>query len=151
MKDFDYLVVAGPTASGKSSLALKLAKELSGHIINCDSVQVYRDFDIGSAKPTLEERSAVSHHLFDIVDGGEEFDAARYKKLCEETIQLVKDRGNLPIVVGGTGLYLRALLGQDFHDLPKDQALRDKLKNYSTEELLRIVKERTPNDYLRFT
>ncbi|MET0153911.1 MAG: tRNA (adenosine(37)-N6)-dimethylallyltransferase MiaA [Candidatus Binatia bacterium] len=104
-----WLVVAGPTASGKSALALALAERFGGEIVNADSRQVYRYMDIGTAKPSLEDRRRVPHHLFDVADPDERFDAARYRDLARPVVAEIASRGRLPIVVGGTGLYLRAL------------------------------------------
>ncbi len=104
-----WLVIAGPTASGKSSLALALAECFGGEIVNADSRQVYRYMDVGTAKPPLEDRRRVPHHLFDVADPNERFDAARYRELARPVVTAIASRGRLPIVVGGTGLYLRAL------------------------------------------
>ncbi|HEU5311544.1 MAG TPA: isopentenyl transferase family protein, partial [Candidatus Eisenbacteria bacterium] len=104
------VAVVGPTASGKSALALDLAQSHDGEIVSCDSLQVYRGLDIGSAKATAEERAAVPHHLLDVVDPDQEFSAADYARLAREAIGDIAARGRAPIVVGGTGLYLRALL-----------------------------------------
>jgi tRNA dimethylallyltransferase len=104
-----WLVIAGPTASGKSALALALADRFGGEIVNADSRQVYRYMDLGTAKPPLEDRSRISHHLFDLADPDERFDAARYRELARPVVAEIASRGRLPIVVGGTGLYLRAL------------------------------------------
>lgn len=104
------LVIAGPTASGKTALALALARRLPGEILNADSQQVYRGLDVGTAKPTAEERAGVPHHLLDLVEPGEGMDAARWAALADAAVAGVAARGRLPIVVGGTGLYLRALL-----------------------------------------
>lgn len=124
-----FLVVAGPTASGKSALAMDLAKKLNGEIVSCDSVQVYRGFDIGSAKPSLSERADIPHHLIDVCDWQDDFDAARFALAAREAIADIQSRGRLAIVAGGTGLYLRALLQQGFHaDLPSDEKLRSELK-----------------------
>jgi tRNA dimethylallyltransferase len=123
------VVVAGPTGSGKSALAMHLAAKLGGEILSCDSVQVYRGFDIGSAKPTPAERAAIPHHLVDIADWHDEVDAAVFAKLATAATHDVLARGRVPIICGGTGLYLRALLQQDWHDdLPKDEALREALR-----------------------
>jgi tRNA dimethylallyltransferase len=100
------IVIAGPTAVGKSDLALRMAEAVGGEIVNYDSVQIYRGFDIGSAKPSAEARERVPHHLFDIVDGDAEFNAADYARLARE----VCERIARPILVGGTFFYLRALL-----------------------------------------
>lgn len=152
------IVIAGPTGSGKSALALAAAERLNGEIIGCDSVQLYRGFDIGSAKATSAERARVPHHLIDILDGAEECDAAAYSTLALAAIAAVQARGKTAIVVGGTGLYLRALWGSGFHDdLPKDEALREELRALSTEDLqirLRAVDPQRaaalhPNDRFR--
>jgi tRNA dimethylallyltransferase len=104
------LVIAGPTGSGKSSLAVALAGRLGGEILNADSQQVYRGLDVGTAKPTAGERAAVPHHLFDLIEPGEGMDAARFTGLADAAIAGIVARGRLPVVVGGTGLYVRALL-----------------------------------------
>lgn len=104
------VVIVGPTASGKSDLALRLAERFAGEIVNADSMQCYRGMDIGTAKPSVVERQALPHHLFDIVAPDEEFTAADYSRLARGVIAGIAARGRLPIVVGGTGLYVRALL-----------------------------------------
>jgi len=104
------LVLAGPTASGKSELALALSRKVGGEIVNGDSQQIYRGLDAGTAKPTIAERAEVPHHLVDVVDPGEGMDALRYQALADRAIADIAGRGALPIVVGGTGLYLRVLL-----------------------------------------
>jgi len=104
------LVIVGPTASGKSALALALAAALDGEIVSADSRQVYRHLDVGTAKPTAAERARVPHHLLDVVDPDEPFDAARFRTLALAAVADVHRRGRLPIVCGGTGLYVRVLL-----------------------------------------
>lgn len=104
------VVIVGPTATGKSDLALRLAERFAGEIVNADSMQCYRGMDIGTAKPSVAERQALPHHLFDIVAPDEEFTAADFCRLAREAIVTITARGRLPIVVGGTGLYVRALL-----------------------------------------
>jgi len=121
------VAVGGPTGSGKSDLALAIAAEFNGEIVNCDSLQVYRHFDIGTAKLPLEERRAIPHHLIDIINPDELFTAGEYAKLAREAIAGISARGRLPIVVGGTGFYLRALLDGLFEGPSRDQALRDRL------------------------
>lgn len=151
------LIIAGPTASGKTSLAFSLAEKLGGEIINADSVAVYKGFDIGAAKPTVGERKKIPHHLFDLFDASEDCDAGLYAKLAKEKISDIRSRGKLPIVVGGTGLYIRALLGESFHDLPHDPKIRAELVEKSKEELYELLttndpdraKELHPNDHFR--
>src|SRR5260370_25039718 len=104
------VVIAGPTGAGKSDLALALAEEIGGEIINYDSVQIYRGFDIGSAKPSAAARARVPHHLYDIIDADTEFNAAGYASLARPLLAGVAARGSPPILAGGTCFYLRALL-----------------------------------------
>lgn len=104
------LAIAGPTAVGKSALAVALAQRLDGEIVSADSVQVYRGLDIGSAKPTLAERGGIPHHLIDICDPDERYSVARFQADCDAAVAAIAGRGRLPILVGGTGLYMRAAL-----------------------------------------
>jgi tRNA dimethylallyltransferase len=126
------LAIVGPTASGKSSVALALAERHGAEILSCDSVQVYRGFVIGCAKPSASERARVPHHLIDLVDWREEFDAQRYCTLALEAMTAVRDRGHAPILCGGTGLYLRALRYGLIDAPERDVALRQRL--YAEEE-----------------
>lgn len=121
------VAVAGPTGSGKSGLALTLAEEFNGEIINCDSIQVFRHFDIGTAKLSLAERRGIPHHLIDIVDPDELFTAGEYARLAREVIADISARGRVPILAGGTGFYLRALIDGLFEGPARDQSLRDRL------------------------
>jgi tRNA dimethylallyltransferase len=136
-----WLIIAGPTASGKSSLALELAGRFEGEIINADSRQVYRHLDIGTAKPSAEDRRRIPHHLFDVADPSERFDAARYRDLARAVVREVASRGKLPIVVGGTGLYIRALARGLFAAPPARTALRT---------VLARLEERVPGTLLRW-
>jgi tRNA dimethylallyltransferase len=122
------LVVAGPTASGKTTLALALAEQFSGEIVSCDSVTVYRGMEIGTAKPTLSERARVPHHLIDIAWPNESCTAGDYSRLARDAIRGIAQRNRLPIVAGGTGLYLRALLDGLFPAPPRHEPLRQKLR-----------------------
>lgn len=122
------LVISGPTASGKTALAIALSKRLGGEIVNADSQQVYRGLDVGTAKPTAKERAAAPHHLLDVVDPGEGMDAARFTALADAAIADVAARGRVPIVAGGTGLYLRALLHGVVEAPGRDPALRASLE-----------------------
>lgn len=118
------IVLLGPTGSGKSTLALQLAEKIGGEIVNYDSVQIYRGFDIGSAKPSAEERVRVPHHLFDIVDANEEFNAADYGRVAREVCSKIEK----PILVGGTFFYLRAFLS-GLPEMPgRDEALRARIR-----------------------
>lgn len=121
------VTVAGPTGSGKSSLAIALAETFGGEIVNCDSLQVYRHFDIGAAKLPEAARHGIPHHLIDILDPNEIFTAGEYARLARETIANISARGRLPIVAGGTGFYLRALLDGLFEGPSRNQPLRDRL------------------------
>jgi len=122
------IIIAGPTASGKTALALALAEEFSGEIVSCDSVAVYRGMEVGTAKPTLDERARVPHHLIDILTPDEACTAGDYSRLAREAIAGITERGRLPIVAGGTGLYLRALLDGLFPAPQRDEPLRGKLR-----------------------
>jgi tRNA dimethylallyltransferase len=121
------IAITGPTGSGKSALAVRLAREFGGEIINCDAMQVYRHFDIGTAKLPTEERSGVPHHLIDVVEGSKGFTAGDYQRLGRSALKQITDRGNLPLVVGGTGFYLRALLDGLSPAPGQDAGLRRKL------------------------
>jgi tRNA dimethylallyltransferase len=121
------IVILGPTGSGKSDLALRLAAEFAGEVVNCDSLQIYRYFDIGTAKLPLDRRQGIPHHLIDILDPGQVFTAGEYARVARGALAEISARGPLPIVAGGTGFYLRALLDGLFPGPARDQALRDRL------------------------
>ena len=122
------VVILGPTASGKTALSLALAEKFGGEIVNCDSVAVYRDFEIGTAKPSTAERARAPHHLFDIADPTEEMTAGEYARRARGVLAEIAARGRLPIVVGGTGLYLRALLEGLFAGPQRSEELRERLR-----------------------
>jgi tRNA dimethylallyltransferase len=121
------VAVAGPTGSGKSELALAIAEKFNGEIVNCDSLQVYRHFDIGTAKLPWTERRGIPHHLLDIVNPDQLFTAGEYARLAREAVAGITARGRLPVVAGGTGFYLRALVDGLFAGPTRDQTLRDRL------------------------
>ncbi|HBG01208.1 MAG TPA: tRNA (adenosine(37)-N6)-dimethylallyltransferase MiaA [Firmicutes bacterium] len=129
------LVILGPTAVGKTALSLDLARALGGEIISADSMQVYRGMDIGTAKPSREERRAVVHHLLDVVDPNESFNVADYVNLAEEVLADLKSLNTAAILSGGTGLYIDALLqGFLFPDTSADEAIRDELQAQAAED-----------------
>ena len=122
------LVVLGPTASGKTALSVALAERFHGEIVNCDSVAMYREFEIGTAKPSPAERARAPHHLLDFVHPTGYITAGEYARLARQALTEIKSRGNLPIVVGGTGLYLRALLDGLFPGPQRSEELRERLR-----------------------
>ena len=129
MSDNSIIVVAGPTASGKTKLGIELARRYDGEIVSADSMQIYRGMDIGTAKATPEERAQAVHHMLDVTDPGEAYSVARYVdeagKICDDILS----RGKTPILVGGTGLYIDSLVaGRDFADNQEDRTLRAELE-----------------------
>jgi tRNA dimethylallyltransferase len=127
------VVILGPTASGKTPLSLHLAERMRGEIVSCDSVAVYREFDIGTAKPSVDERRRVPHHLLDIAAPDELITAGDYSRAARRALEEIKSRGYMPIVVGGTGLYLRALLEGLFAGPPRSEELRARLRERASE------------------
>ena len=122
------IVIVGPTASGKTSLSIELAKQINGEIVSCDSMQIYKDMDIGSAKPTKEEMQGIKHYMIDEVLPTERFSVARYKKEAENAIEKILKKGKIPIVVGGTGLYANSLIyGIEYDDIKLDEKYREEL------------------------
>lgn len=131
----NVLAVVGATASGKTALSIALAKELGGEIISCDSMQIYRGMDIGTAKPTMEEREGIVHHLIDIIEPSESFSVADYAPLAKAAIEDITARGKLPIFCGGTGLYLDAVLtANEYSEAGSDPALREALTREAEEK-----------------
>jgi tRNA dimethylallyltransferase len=145
---YPLLVVAGPTASGKSTLALHMAQAFQGEIVSCDSVAVYRRMDIGSAKPSPADRALVPHHCLDLYWPNEACTAGDYARHARSAIASIRERGRLPIVAGGTGLYLRALLEGLAPAPPRNEALREKLRARSASKsagyLHRILRRLDP-------
>lgn len=142
--DRPFVAILGPTASGKSSLALEIATERCGEIVNCDSVQVYRGFDIGTAKLPLDARRGVPHHLIDICDAADTYSAGDFARDARRTLGEISSRGNLPIVAGGTGFYLRALLYGLFAGPGRRPDLRERLRRRESGHLQRILQRRDP-------
>jgi tRNA dimethylallyltransferase len=122
------VVVLGPTASGKTALSLVLREQFQGEVVNCDSVALYREFEIGTAKPSASERARAPHHLFDVVEPTVFVTAGEYARRARAVLEEIKARGHLPIVVGGTGLYLRALLEGLFPGPERSEELRERLR-----------------------
>ena len=128
VKEKLLIVLLGPTASGKTALSLNLAEHFSGEIVSCDSVAIFREMEIGTAKPSREERQRAPHHLIDIRNPDEPYTAGDYSRDARESLTGISERGNLPIVTGGTGLYLRALIDGLFAGPARSESLRDRLR-----------------------
>ena len=142
-------LLAGPTAVGKSELALLLAEKIGGEIISVDSMQVYRGLDIGTAKPSAAERARVPHHLIDVVEVTDPFDAAQFARLAHQAAAQIQARGRVPILCGGTGLYFKAFLEGLGDAPPADAALRAELESAPLPELLQELAERDPETFGR--
>jgi tRNA dimethylallyltransferase len=142
------VVLLGPTASGKTALSLWLAQQLKGEVVSCDSVAVYREFEIGTAKPSREERRLVPHHLIDVVAPDGLITAGDYARMAREALTQISSHGRLPILVGGTGLYLRALLEGLFSGPPRSEDLRERLRQRAAlrgpESLHRVLRRLDP-------
>ena len=139
------IAIVGPTASGKTGFAISLAKKLNGEIISADSRLVYKGFDIGTAKPSIEEREGIPHYMIDIVEPEFDYSAGLYAQEAEKLIFDISKRGKVPVVVGGTGLYFRLLL--ENYDVPKvepDYELREKLSKLSYSELVLMLEAKDP-------
>jgi tRNA dimethylallyltransferase len=149
VKHAGNIYIVGPTASGKSAVALALAEKLGGEIISVDSMQVYRNLDIGTAKPTAEERARIQHHLVDVVELDEAFDAAKFVQLARVAEAEIRARGHVPIFCGGTGLYLKAYL-EGLGEAPSaNPALRKELEATPLHTLLAELRELDPAAYER--
>jgi tRNA dimethylallyltransferase len=142
------VVILGPTGSGKSALAIDLARRFSGEIVSCDSVAVYLHFDIGTAKPSQADRARFPHHLIDVAEPAETFTAGEYARQARAVLGEISRRGHLPIVVGGTGLYLRALLEGLFPGPQRSDELRERLRSRAaergSEHLHRVLRRLDP-------
>lgn len=137
------VVIVGPTASGKTAVSIELAKKINGEIISADSMQIYKYMDIGTAKPTLDEKQGIKHYMLDVVMPDETFNVAKYKSMAESAIEEILKKGKVPIIVGGTGLYINTLVdGIEFADVPGNEEYRNELieKGYR-EGAMSIYKE----------
>ena len=130
------IVIVGPTASGKTALSIELAKKIDGEIISCDSMQIYKDMNIGSAKPTIEEMQGIKHYMIDIAEPTERFSVAEYKKRSEEAIEKILQKGKVPIIVGGTGLYANSLIYNiEYNEIMLDEEYRKNLMKIAETEV----------------
>lgn len=136
------VVILGPNASGKTSLAIKLAKKFHGEIVSADSRQVYKGMDIGTGKATKAEQGMVKHYLIDVAKPTQEFNVSHFKKMAIKTIQKIQQKDNLPFLVGGTGFWIQAVVDNvDFPAVKPNKALRRKLAKYSADKLYKILKQ----------
>ncbi|MDO8430670.1 MAG: tRNA (adenosine(37)-N6)-dimethylallyltransferase MiaA, partial [Candidatus Taylorbacteria bacterium] len=139
------VVIQGPTAVGKSDYAVKYAVEHNGEVISADSRQVYKGLDIGTGKITKEEMRGVPHYLLDIVDPSEKFNVEKYKVLAQKAIEDIHNRGKLPIICGGTGFYIDAVINNIIYpNVPHNEKLRDELENKNSFELFEILNKLDP-------
>ena len=142
----DTVLIFGPTASGKTDLSIELAKQVNGEIISADSMQVYRYMDIGTAKPSKEQRKNIPHHLIDVVDPDEEWTVSNFIETANRHIEEIKEKGKTPIIVGGTGLYLNAFInGYSFPIAAKNDDIRKKLEKLETPALYSRLKDIDPD------
>lgn len=136
------ITIAGPTASGKTALSIQLAKEIDGEIVSCDSMQVYKDMDIGTAKPTLEEQEGIPHHMLSVAEPWEDFSVSRYCAMADPIVEDILRRGKSPIIVGGTGLYMDALIrGNAFAPCPST-GCREELEALAASQGIEAVIEK---------
>ena len=158
------IVICGPTASGKTALSIKLAKRINGEIVSADSMQIYKDMDIGSAKVTPEEAEGIKHYLIDCVYPNERYSVANYKQDAKQAIEEILSKGKTPIVVGGTGLYIDSLIYEiEYKDIKINEEYRNKLEKIRKEEGLEVLYKKaleidpqamekiSPNDFKRIT
>ena len=143
------ICVVGPTASGKTKLAVQLAKAYDGEVVSCDSMQIYKHMDIGTAKPTQEEMEGVPHHMIDCVEPGEDFSVGKYVQLADGCVQDILSRGKTAVIAGGTGLYVDSLIaGRTFAPVPqtgKREALEAQLRQEGGEAMLRKLRAVDPD------
>lgn len=150
----DVIIIIGPTASGKSDLAIKVAKNIGGQIISADSSQVYKDLNIGSAKINCEEMQGIKHYMIDIKSPFEDFSVAEFKELSLKYIQEIIEQNKIPIICGGTGLYVKSLINDyDFSNAPKQQKIRDeledKVKEFGLQYVYNLLKKISPEKALK--
>ncbi len=139
------IVICGPTATGKTAKSIELAKKLGGEVISADSRQIYKYLNIGTAKITIKEMEGIPHHMIDIVEPNKKFSVAQYKKMTEEIIQDIHSRGKIPILVGGTGMYIDAVIyNRNFPEVPPNPELRSELKQLDTIQLYARIVELDP-------
>ena len=149
MEKQKVIVICGPTASGKTALSIELAKKINGEIVSCDSMQIYKEMDIGTAKPTLEEMQGIKHYMIGIISPNERYSVADYKKDAKKAIREILNKGKVPIVVGGTGLYIDSLIYEiEYQNIEFDREYREYLekevKEKGLEELYNEAKEIDP-------
>lgn len=145
LKKEPLVILTGPTAAGKTALSIALAKKINGEIISADSMQVYKGMDIGSAKITKEEQDGVRHYLIDILEPDEPFDVARFQAKAKEAVKEIRAKGKIPIVVGGTGFYIQALLYDiDFQQNEEEHPYRRELEAMDTDTLFAMLTETDP-------
>ena len=138
----NIICIAGPTASGKTALAVELAKELNGEVVSCDSMQVYRRMDIGTAKPSIDEMQGIVHHMIDVAEPDEDFSVSRYCDMAAPMVEDIVSRGKTAIIAGGTGLYMDSLIqGNDFAPFPST-GVREKLEQEAAEKGIQVLYDR---------
>ena len=137
------IVICGPTASGKTALSIELAKKINGEIISSDSMQIYKDMNIGTAKPTAEEMQGIKHYLLDFVEPDKRYSVAEFKKDAEKAIEEILSKGKIPIVVGGPGLYVDSLIyGIEYQNIELDEKYRKELEKIAEEQGLQVLYKR---------
>ena len=134
------IVICGPTASGKTALSIELAKKINGEIISSDSMQIYKDMDIGTAKPTKQEMQEIKHYLLDFVEPDQRYSVAQFKKDAEKAIEEILAKNKVPIIVGGTGLYVDSLIyGIEYQEIELDKKYREELEEKAKKEGLETL------------
>lgn len=135
MEKKKVIVICGPTASGKTALSIQLAKKIDGEIVSCDSMQIYKEMNIGTAKPTLEEMQGIKHYMIDTISPEQRYSVADYKKDAKKAIREIIEKGKVPIVVGGTGLYVDSLIYEiEYPNIEFDENYRKQLEKQAEEK-----------------